>query len=216
MARPKSAKVYVRVGDRLFDFMWANVGPDDTVMMGLRFQGDGQIELVIDPALGELRPPNIEAPHVVSRPKISFHRSGQYKLDVQMGLNSCAIDRSTVIGPRFEDIVAPRRMAELLFPETLPVAETAPTNRDIILDATAAPRRPLICTISCMADAKFPGFVAPGVRAVDTSDWEVSQALTSGTHAWAWTLRTSARHTVYPNRFIVGLLGEVKWGQPTK
>lgn len=182
-------------------------------MMGFRFEGRQQIELVIDRFLGELRPPHIETPHLVSEPKISFHSSGHYKLDVQMGLNPRAIDRSTVIGPRLEEIAAPRRMAELLFPETLPVAETVPTNRDIVLDATTAPRRPLICTISCMSDARFPDIVAPGAKVVDTSDWEFTHALTSGTHTWAWTLRTSPEHTAYPNRFIIGLLGEVRWGQ---
>lgn len=213
MARPKSAKVYVRVGDRLFDFMWANIGPDGTVMMGFRFEGQQQVELVVDRCLGELRPPNIESPHHVSKPKISFHPSGHYKLDVQMGFNPCAIDRSTVIGPRLEEISAPRRMAELLFPETLPVAETAPTDRDIVLDATTAPRRPLICTISCMSSAKFVEIVAPETKVVDTSDWEFTHALTSGPHTWAWTLRTSPGHSKFPNRFIIGLLGEVRWGQ---
>lgn len=212
-ARPKSAKIYVRVGDQTFDFMWANVGADGTVMMGFQFEGRQQIELVADRALGELRPPAIEAPHLVSKPKISFHSSGYYKLDVQMGLIPNAIDRSTVIGPPLREIVEPRRMAELLFPETLPIAQACPTERDIVLDGTTAPRRPLICTISCMADEKFEEVVAPGVRVVDTSDWEFTHGLTSGTHTWTWTLRTSPGHAVYPNRFITGLLGEVRWGQ---
>ncbi len=55
--------------------------------------------------------------------------------------------------------------------------------------------------------------VAPNVKVVGNSDWEFTHALTSGTHSWVWTLRTSPVHTEYPNRFIIGLLGEVRWGQ---
>ena len=213
MARPKSARVYIRVEDRLFDFMWANVGPDGTVLMGLGFEGEQQIELVIDRDLGELRPPNIQAPRLVRKPKISFHSSGHYKLDVQMGLDPNALDRSTVVGPRLEEITGPRRMLELLLPAQLPIARECPSERDIVLDATTAPRTPLVCTVSCVSDARFPEMVAPNVRIVDNSDWEFTHGLTSGTHTWAWTLRTSPVHTEFSDRFIIHLLGEVRWGQ---
>ena len=216
MARPKSAKIYVRVGEQVFDFMWANVGPDTTVMLGFQFEAQQQVELVGDRELGELRPPAIEAPHVVSKPKISFHPSGYYKLDVQMGRNPRAIDRSTVIGPRIEQIVEPRRMVEILLPEALPITQAGPTEADIVLDATTAPQAPLLCTISCMAEEQFKRLVAPDVKVVNTSTWEFTHALTSGAHIWAWTLRTAKGHDVFPNRFILGLLGDVRWGQDIK
>lgn len=211
--RPKSAKILIRVDNNLYEFMWVNIGPDDSVMMGFQFEGQQQVELVIDGALGELRPPYIHAPKLVSKPKISFHSSGQYKLDVLMGQHKCAVDRSTVVGPKLRDIIEPRRMAEILLPDALYPARSPPTERDIVLEATTAPALPLICTISCMAEDNFPDIVADGVRVVDTSNWEATNALTSGTHVWAWTLRTSPGHTVYPHRFIIGLLGDVKWGQ---
>ena len=139
MAKPKSAKVYIRVGDCLFDFMWANVISDGSVIMGLRFQGQQHIEVVAERDR-QLRPPQIEALRIVCHPKISFHPSGHYKLDAQVGLTATSIDRATVTGPRFENIDEPCRMLEVLLPEVLPVASKGIADRDIILDATTAPR----------------------------------------------------------------------------
>lgn len=215
MAKPKSAKIYIRVEDRLYDFMWANVMADESVVMGLRFEGQQQIELVAEHD-GQRRPPQIEAPRIVCHPKISFHRSGHYKLDAKVGLTPSLVDRSTVIGPRLEDIDEPRRMLEVLLPEVLPVASKDITDRDIILDASTAPRQPLACTISCMSEREFHRVMDANAKFVDTSSWEFVHALKSERHVWVWALRTSPGHTNYPNRFIIGLLGEVKWGKESE
>lgn len=212
MAQPKSAKVYIRVEDRLFDFMWANVMPDGSVVMGLCFKGRQQIELVAERDR-QLRPPRIEAPRIVCYPKISFHPSGRYKLDAQVGLTSTSVDRSTIIGPRLEHIDEPRRMLEVLLPKVLPIASKATTNRDIIIDATTAPRQPLACTISCMSERWFQRVMEANTKFVDTSTWEFIYALTNESHVWVWTFRTTQEQTVYPNRFIISLLGEIKWGK---
>lgn len=214
MAQPKSAKIYIRVEDRLFDFMWANVTPDSSIIMGLRFEGQQQIELIAE-SNRQLRPPQIEAPRVVCHPKISFHPSGHYKLDAQVGLTPTSVDRSTVIGPRLEDIDDPRRMLEVLLPEVLPFASKVITDRDIVLDATTSPRQPLACTISCMSKQQLYRIIDSQAKFVDTSTWEFFHALENETHAWVWTLRTSSEHIHYPNRFVIGLLGEVKWGKET-
>lgn len=214
MTKPKSAKIYIRVEDRLFDFMWANMMPDASVILGLRFAGQQQIELVAERD-GQLRPPEIESPRIVCYPKISFHPSGRYKLDAKVGLSRTSIDRSTVVGPRLEDIGEPRRMLEVLLPEVLPVASTAITDRDIVLDATTAPRQPLVCTISCMSEREFHRVMDANAQFVDTSTWEFIHALTNKTHVWVWTLRVSSEHAIYPNRFIICLLGEIKWGKET-
>jgi len=212
MAKPKSAKVYIRVGDCLFDFMWANVISDGSVIMGLRFQGQQQIEVVAERDR-QLRPPQIEALRIVCHPKISFHPSGHYKLDAQVGLTATSIDRATVTGPRFENIDEPCRMLEVLLPEVLPVASKGIADRDIILDATTAPRQPLVCTISCMSKQQFHHVMDSNSKFVDTSTWEFVHALENESHIWVWTLRTSQEQTIYPNRFIIGLLGEIKWGK---
>jgi hypothetical protein len=212
VSRPKSSKIYVRVGERLFDFMWFDIIADGSILMGLRFKGHNQIELVSERD-GQLRPPQIEAPLVVSQPKISFHPSGHYKLDASMGKVPNAMDRSTVVGPRLQDIAEPRRMLELLLPQRLPVAQRQPTIRDIVLDASTAPHCPLACTVSCMSTSHYQCIVSSDTRFVDTSTWEFTHALEHGAQAWTWTLRTSIEATAYPNRFILGLLGQVKWGR---
>jgi hypothetical protein len=187
--------------------------PDGSVIMGLRFEAQQQIELVVGEQDGTLRPPDIEAPKIVCHPKVSFHPSGHYKLDAQVGLTSTTIDRATVIGPRLQEIDEPRRMLEILVPPLLPKASKPLTDTDIVLDATTAPRTPLSCTISCMSEQQFQRVMSSNCRFVDTSTWEFIQALANESHVWVWTLRTSAEQTIYPNRFILGLLGEVKWGQ---
>ena len=210
--KPKSAKIYLRVEDRFFDFMWANVMPDGSVIMGLRFEAQQQIELVSEQH-GSEAPPVIEAPKIVCHPKISFHPSGHYKLDARVGLTLTSIDRATVMGPRLIDIDRPRRMLEILLPKNLPRASAPITDRDIVLNATTAPRAPFICTVSCMSEPQFNHVISANGKFVNTSTWEFTNAFANQSHRWVWKLRTSAEQTIFPSRFIVALLGEIKWGK---
>lgn len=212
MARPKSSKVYIRSGRHLYALMWAKIAGDGSVMLGFPFDGKEDIELILDEELGELRPNAIITREAICRPKINFHASGQYKLTVQIGKDSKAIDRATVQGPKLEDISEPRRMAEMLLPRMLPKADEQPTDLDIVLDATGCPDMPLRCTISCMSKEVFPKILERGGRIVDTSVWECVHALENATHAWVWTLRASRNDEVYVNRVLVFLIGPIKWG----
>lgn len=211
MTRPKSIKVFIKAQGQLCAFMWANVGPDGSVMMGFPSGGKEQIELVLDEELGELRPPTLLTAEEVHYPKVTFHPSGQFKLSVKMGKTSDAIDRATVSGPRLEDISDPRHMLEILIPRNLPAVTEQPTGRDIVIDASTAPAMPLRCTVSSMSHAKFQELA--NQRFVDTSVWEAVHELKSDNNVWVWTLRASRNDEVYSDRLRLFLYGPVKWGQ---
>jgi hypothetical protein len=213
MARPNSSKILVKRGKKLHSLMWANITRDGTVIIGFPSQGKEHVELVIDGELGELRPPEVVTEVFVGRPKISFHPSGQYKLETRVGKTTDSMDRVTVECPPLADISDPRRMVELLLPKLLPLSIEQATDRDIVLDATSAPDMPLRCTISCMSLTKLEEYIGRGSKFVDTSVWEYVHALSSETHVWVWTLRVSKNDNDYPNRFFMHLIGKVKWGQ---
>jgi len=209
------SRIFVRSGETLFDFMWADVSADGSVLMGLTQDGDGGVELVLDPDLGELRPQDIVAPTSVGALKLSFHATGQYKLSATMGKDHCSLDRATVTGPRLADISEPRRMAEFLLPAQLPRATKAVTENDIALDVSGAPPPPHRCVISCMSIERFERHIASGSRFVDTSEWESTHALTAGSQVWVWTFRKSRNDREIPPRFIAFVHGFPKWGQPS-
>lgn len=215
-AKPKAAKIYIRAGDNLHSFMWANVGPDGSVMLGFTFAGNEEVELVLDDKMGELRRPHILTLENVGQSKISFHSSGQYKLSSQMGKATDSVDRATVEGPKLADITEPRRMVELLLPKSLPKTSKSPGELDIVLDATSAPEMPLRCTISCMRKDYFEKAIKNDEKFVDTSVWEYVHALEYENQVWVWTLRASRNDEAYLDRIGIFLIGPVKWGQATK
>lgn len=128
-----------------------------------------------------------------------------------MGKSTEAIDRATVVGPKLSDILEPRRMTEILLPDTLPPAGKCVTENDIVLDMSTAPPGPLRCAISCMSRERH---IADSSRIVDTSIWEFTHALETGDQVWLWVLRRSENDELYPNRFLIFLVGDVRWGQP--
>jgi hypothetical protein len=216
MARAKHCRIYIERPQQLLDFMWADVSADGTVVMGFRFPGTSEVELVLDKELGELRSPQVITTRVVGDLKLSFHATGQYKLTALMGKTRDSMDRATVVGPKLSDIDEPRRMAEILLPADLPAATKQITENDISLEVTTAPPGPLRCAISCMSRKKFEHIVAKGSKFVDTSIWECVHALETGEQVWSWVIRRSANETEYPKRLLVFLAGDVKWGQPQK
>jgi hypothetical protein len=211
----KHSRIFVKSGDSLFDFMWADVSADGSVIIGLTQDGDGGIELVLDPELGELRPQDIVAPTSVGALKLSFHATGQYKLTARMGKDQCSLDRATVTGPRLIDILEPRRMAEFLLPAQLPRATKGVSENDIALDVSEAPPPPHRCVVSCMPLERFERHIAGGAPFVDTSEWESTHALVTGSQAWVWTFRKSRNDRETPPRFIAFVHGFPKWGQPS-
>lgn len=213
MARKQHCRIYIKNNQQLLDFMWADISADGTIVMGFRFNGNSEIELVLDKKLGELRPPKIITTQVVNQLKLSFHATGHYKLNASMGKKIDSMDRATVVGPKLSDINEPRRMAEILLPPDLPTATTQFTENDIALDISTAPPGPLRCVIFCMSKTHFERIVAEHAKFVDTSIWEFNHGLETGEQVWSWVMRRSATDTECPNRFCVFLAGDIKWGQ---
>jgi len=213
MPRTKHCRIYLKSADELLDFMWADLTADGSVTMGFVFTGRSEVEFVLDQELGELRRPQLITTKVVGQPKLTFHASGHYKLTAIMGTSQDALDRATVLGPKLSEIDEPRRMAEILLPNTLPRAKKLVTDNDISLDMSTAPSGPLRCVISCMSRRRFEEVIGSGSKFVNTSIWEFTHALESDNQVWSWVLRRSENDVLYPNRFFIYLAGDIRWGQ---
>ena len=212
MAKPKSSKVFIKNGSDVKALMWAIVGSDGSVMMGFPWESKEAIALVMDEELGNLRQEDLVTEGYTGKSKISFHKSGRFKLNCRMGKTEEAIDRVTVTGPSFDEIKSPYRLAELLLPEKLPNSKYSPSERDIIIDVTDADSPPTRCTISCVRNKEFKLLTQKDFRFVDTSLWEASNALETDTHTWVWTFRKSKDDKSYADKVYVTLLGSPKWG----
>jgi hypothetical protein len=104
-------------------------------------------------------------------------------------------------------------MIEIILPKDFLYLQTANvTERDIVIDATSAPNKPLRCTVSCMSLEKFAELIPSRNKFVDTSLWEASHALQTITNVWIWTLRASQNDEIYADRLYIVLIGTVKWG----
>jgi len=191
--------------------MWALSTDVGDVYMGFPFDTTEQVELVLHPQ-GEMRSPNIVAPPLTTRSKISFHATGKYKFESNVGETVAGIDRVTVQGPAPMTITEPRRMLEIIMPAELPIAERSIGPGDIVLDTTNAPSAPFRCTVYCMTPTQFEAATARALPTVDTSIWESRAALENATHVWSWTLRVSANDKVQSDRFRVFLVGPIRWG----
>lgn len=211
MAKQKSSKVFIKNGDSEKVFMWVIVGSDGSVMMGFPWETSEDLALVMDD-LGDLTREELISQGFTGKSKISFHKSGHFKLNSRMGKSENAIDRITVNGPSFDDITSPVRLAELLLPESIPNSKYKPTDRDIIIDLTGAESMPTRCTISCIGNEEFRKLQIENKRIVDTSIWEASHALESDSHTWMWTFRRSIEDSSFADKIYVTLLGSPKWG----
>ncbi|WP_126453452.1 hypothetical protein [Sulfuriflexus mobilis] len=212
MPKQKSSKIFLKNGDSQKVFMWTIVGSDGSVMMGFPWETNEDLALVMDEELGDLKREDVVSQGYTGRSKISFHKSGHFKLNSRMGKTEEAIDRITIKGPSFDEITTPARLAELLLPESIPDSNYEPTERDIVIDVTNAESLPTRCTISCIRNEEFMEINFDKSRVVDTSIWEASHALENDTHTWMWTFRKSKDDTRYADKIYVTLLGSPKWG----
>ena len=212
MAKQKSSKVFIKNGDSEKVFMWAIVGSDGSVMMGFPWETSEDLALVMDEDLGDLTREDVISQGFTGKSKISFHKSGHFKLNSRMGKSEDAIDRVTVKGPDLDEITSPVRLAELLLPESIPDSKYKPTDRDIVIDLTEAKSMPTRCTISCIGNDEFRKLKLENNRIVDTSIWEASHALENDTHTWMWTFRRSKEDSNFADKIYVTLLGSPKWG----
>lgn len=182
-------------------------------MIGFQGSGSEKMNFILDKNMGHIEASKIEIRDSLGRPKISFHESGYYKLATYVGLNSQCIDRCTILGTALSEIRGPRRMMEILIPKNLKATESQLSHRDIVLDASQFPQRPLRCTISCMSHDHFNKIMESKDFFVDTSDCELTQALDNGKNIWAWTVRVSRDDKMAPDHFHYFLPGEMRWGK---
>jgi hypothetical protein len=213
MTRPRSAKIYIKIKGNFCDFMWANVGPDSSVMIGFQGNGAEKLNFILDSNLWRVEVSDIQIHESLGRPKVTFHESGNYKLSTSVGLNPQSIDRCTIIGTPLSEIREPRRMMEILIPKSLKATESKILDQDIVLDASQFPQRPLRCTVSCMSYEHFYRIMESKTFFVETSDCELTQALDNGISIWAWTLRVSHEDKMAPDHFHYFLPGEIRWGK---
>jgi hypothetical protein len=213
---PKSSKIFIRKGNDVVEFMWADVLGDGSVAMGLLGDGVEEVEFAVDASRGELRKPDLVTEAKLGRPKITFHRTGKYKLTGRVGLDASAVDRATVEGPPLAEISAPRLMLEVLLPRQLPEARLTPGPADIVLIVPEDNDLPLRCTVSCMGKVEYQMIETTGTVFVETSAWESTGALENDSHVWAWTLRSSRNDKNFATKLYMMLVGPVKWGNPPR
>ncbi len=210
----RSSKVYIRINDIIYDFMYAFTGSDNSVMLSFAKSGNESIELILDQNFGELRKGDFIERQSVENPKISFHASGRYKLTTNIGLTENTIDRCTVLGPRLESITEPHRMMEVLVPNKLEQAKNAISGRDIVLDASMVNGQPLRCTIFCMPKSTFSrvAHTESDIRMVDTSQYEFVHGLETNGYVWVFVLRVSVNDKEPHKRLHFCIPGEIVWG----
>jgi hypothetical protein len=194
--------------------MWADFSTDGSVLMGFPKAVIGSVEAVLDPNLGEVRGRDIIAPKSSNDLKLSFHKSGQYKLSGYMGLSDDTVDRVTMTGPPLADISEPRMMAEILLPANLFGPKRRMSNYDICLDITPGPPPPHRCAIFCMSKEWYDRCIKEKIKLVDTSEWECVAAFSNGSQAWVWAIRKSVNDRTIPTRYLLYFPGIAKWGQP--
>ncbi len=201
----------MKVGSTHYDLLRVCLSADQSVVMQVPYTCQSQVEAVFDRIAGDVRPPKIDAPKTLEKPKVSFHTTGKYKLSSQVGWLPVSRDRATVVGPRLDEITTPRRMLEILIPEVLPVGSKYSEAMDLLLNASEAPKVPLRCTISCMSRDEYERLAGAQIKWVDTSIWEAWATLANERQAWVFTLRAS-NDTVYYPRLGFFLFGNMKWG----
>lgn len=218
MSRITSSKIYIKCKEKVCDFMWLNVGPDDSIMLGFSQKGNESIQFILDENDKELRPKDLKIGKSLSNPKDTFHVSGHYKLSSFVGLNEENIDRCTVIGSPLNEITKPRRMMEVILPNKLQKTKNLISERDIILDSTGfsinSPK-PLRCTISCMDEVNYEQLIEKNIPFCSTSECEFTRSLIYKNLIWTFTLRLSRLDTSLAEQFVSFVPGEIKWGQKT-
>lgn len=214
MKRPKSVKIYIKTGETIFDFMWANIALDGSVLLELSYKYQERILWTDSEDKERLIQCKSQSNEKIKNPKITFHKSGNYKMASSLQIKPNMKDRFTIIGPPLDEIEQPRRMMDILLPNNLHKTEKQITNRDMILDTIGFPDKQLRCTISCMSLEEYTKLFSNYVAVVATSMLELTKALKdeASNRVWTWTLRVSKNDDVTAgNSFVLCIPGVVKY-----
>lgn len=213
MAKKNQRRIFLRDGEQLYKFMWADLTTDDSVVLGLSSTAKGEISDVYAPIHGQLSGTDFHRAEGDVPAKFTFHPTGIYKGEGGIGLNPNALDRPSIVGPPLSEILEPKRMLEILLPKSLCCAEHDPREDDLVLNFNSDPKVPLRCAITCMAISKYYTIHWENIQILEGSFWETHDALASDTHAWVWTIGQCHSERSIPPDFLVALLGSIRWGR---
>ncbi|MBU0910501.1 MAG: hypothetical protein KJ717_13125, partial [Proteobacteria bacterium] len=79
MAKSKQRRIFLRNGEQLYNFMWADLTADGSVVLGLSSVEKGEIPGVYAPVQGQLRDTDLHRAEVEVAAKFTFHATGIYK-----------------------------------------------------------------------------------------------------------------------------------------
>src|SRR4051812_10565438 len=115
MAKRKTSKVFINKDGELKAFLWADVGADGSVMIGIPAKVKSKLELIMDTDR-DYRPEDLYVEDGLAEEKISFHPSGFFKMMGKVGKSKGVSDRVTVKGTPLADIRTPHRMLDFILP----------------------------------------------------------------------------------------------------
>lgn len=212
MAKFHSSKIFINHSNGLCDFLWANMSSDGSVIIGFSERGNETTHAIFDKERGELRPNDFKESVPIPNPKITFHPTGKYKLTTRIGLTEDSVDRCTVLGTPFINIIEPILLMEVLIPNKLRISTKQMGERDISLDASKFPQKPWRCSIFCMPKEHFYQVVEKKLPFMSTSGIEATHALESDNLCFSFTLRVSQKDKIFPDKYYFFIPGEIKWG----
>lgn len=99
MAKKNQRRIFLRDGEQLYKFMWADLTTDDSVVLGLSSTAKGEISDVYAPIHGQLSGTDFHRAEGDVPAKFTFHPTGIYKGEGSIGLNPNALDRPSIVGP---------------------------------------------------------------------------------------------------------------------
>lgn len=213
MARPKSCKVYLKRNNTVYSFLWINVAPDGSVLLGIQPAGHEFIHRVFDNSVIQRNPRGYIKSSPVEHKKISFHKSGKIKIDSQLGKSTNSIDRCTIRGKPLSEIRKPELMVEFILPNHLQEAKRAALKNDLVIDISQFPQKAVRCSVLCMDKDNFETLKKTETRIVNSSTHEIYDAVTNGSSIWVFLMRVSNNDSGISNILYYFIPGQIKWGK---
>lgn len=119
MSKKFKRRIFINKNDHFYDFMWADLSKDKSIVIGLSGFENGEIEEIYSPIEGHLNKNDLHKNIVSVAPKFTFHASGFYKGEGGVGISANSVDRPTIKGVPLNKISEPRRMLEILLPKNI-------------------------------------------------------------------------------------------------
>lgn len=202
-------RVYLKDADNLYYYFWADVSSDGSVIVGVPTAKEEKLAILSGPEM-ESSSDGVYTEGYQGNVKISFHASGMYKLNCNIGKSLKSLDRATVSGTPLTEISEPKLMAEVLIPENFPISLKTPKNGDAVIEFSNVEESPSRCSIFCLPNEQVAANI--NKRFLSTSAWEVLVPLENDTHTWVFVFRKSREDSCYPNTMYICLTENIRWG----